>query len=194
MRHGAVRRARGVTESSKGQQTLLRHGGLAPATLRQVMAQFPTGVTVVTTCFGKVMHGVTANAFTSVSLEPPLVLVCVSKGGRFATLVENAGTFCINILADYACDLSDRFARKRDAGEVMFADCTSGQTPAGAPILTDAVAYLDCEIAATYPGGDHIIFLGLVRHAVRGETELRKPLLFYQGRYHAIGRTLNSPA
>lgn len=153
--------------------------------LRQVMAQFATGVTVLT-AGGEACHGMTANAFTSVSLEPPMVLCCVSKAARMHTAIVTAGSFAVNILSADQRDLSKYFADwKRPDGMAQFdaVGWAPGQKT-GAPLLTGALAWLECELEEVYGGGDHSIFLGRVVTSSRGSGD--DALIFYSGRYHEI--------
>jgi len=153
--------------------------------LRQVMARFASGVTVLT-AGGEDAHGMTANAFSSVSLEPPLVLCCVSKAARMHTAIVTAGSFAVNILAAGQEDLSKYFADwRRPDGMAQFdaVGWTRG-TRTGAPLLTGTLAWLECELAEVLAGGDHSIFLGRVVETSRGEGE--HALVFYGGGYHQI--------
>ncbi|MGW5717640.1 flavin reductase family protein [Amycolatopsis sp. NPDC003865] len=153
--------------------------------LRQVMAQFATGVTVLT-AGGEDAHGMTANAFSSVSLEPPMVLCCVSKAARMHTAIVNAGSFGVNILAADQQDTSKYFADwRRPDGMAQFEAVgytAGGKT--GAPLLNGALAWLECELAQVLEGGDHSIFLGRVVATSRGTGE--HALVFYGGSYHHV--------
>jgi len=153
--------------------------------LRQVMGQFATGVTVLTVG-GEAAHGMTANAVTSVSLDPPLVLCCVSRAARLHASVVAAGSFAVNILASDQQSLSKYFADwRRPDGMAQFeaASCTLG-AQTGAPLLTGALGWLECEVAQVFEGGDHSIFLGRVVAANRGAGE--DALVFYGGGYHHV--------
>ncbi|GLY39710.1 oxidoreductase [Amycolatopsis sp. NBRC 101858] len=162
-----------------------RRGLSAQPGLRQVMAQFATGVTVLT-AGGEDAHGMTANAFSSVSLEPPMVLCCVSKAARMHTAIVTAGSFGVNILAADQQDTSKYFADwRRPDGMAQFE--AVGYTPGsrtGAPLLHGALAWLECELAQVVAGGDHSIFLGRVVATSRGTGE--DALVFYSGSYHHI--------
>lgn len=160
--------------------------GLSPQpALRQVMAQFATGVTVLT-AGGADPHGMTANAFSSVSLDPPLVLCCVAKAARMHSSIVAAGSFAVNILASDQQAVSKYFADwKRPDGLAQF-DAVSwtpgGKT--GAPLFTGALAWLECELAQVIEGGDHSVFLGRVVATGRGPHE--DALIFYSGGYHDV--------
>ena len=156
---------------------------VSDAEFRTVLGRFPTGVTVVTTCDGERPAGVTVNAFASVSLDPPLVMVCIDKRSHMHGLIAQSGIFVANILGDHQQDLSRRFA-----GQVGDRNDRFHQTPyhlgiTGAPVLDDVIAYVECRVQAIYPGGDHSIFLGKVESlgAMSGD-----PLTYYRARYGAL--------
>ena len=148
---------------------------------RRVMGQFATGVTIVTTRLGEHLHGSTANAFTSVSLEPLLVLVFLDKKGDTHDLVKQSGIFAVNILAEDQQELSTMFARKTEAGSHRLNEVPHRYGVTGAPIIEGCLAYLDCRVYDALPGGDHTLFLGEVQDAaILSEA---RPLLFFRGRY-----------
>jgi flavin reductase (DIM6/NTAB) family NADH-FMN oxidoreductase RutF len=165
-------------------------GGLSPQPgLRQVMAQFATGVTVLT-AGGEDAHGMTANAFTPVSAEPPMVLCCVTKAARMHAAIVAAGSFGVNVLAADQQELAGYFADwRRPDGPAQFGPVGHRIGPkTGAPLLTGALAWLECELERVLAGGDHSIFLGRVVAAGRGAGE--QGLIFRGGRYHDVdGRT-----
>ncbi len=150
--------------------------------LRRVMGHFATGVTVVTTHGGDGRYfGLTANAFSSVSLVPPLLLVCVDKKAESYPSFEQSKVFTVNILSADQEDISRRFAV---SGGDKFDGVSYRVGANGAPILGGVLAYVECKIVAAYEGGDHMIYLGEIEEtgAVEG-----KPLLFYRGGYRSIG-------
>jgi flavin reductase len=152
---------------------------------RGVMGRFATGVTVMTTRADGVPHGMTANAVSSVSLDPLLVLVCVERDTVMADRVVEAGAFALNVLAEGQAAVSDRFADPdRPDGEPQFADLGVDRAVTGSPILTDAPAWLDCRVWATYDGGDHLIVVGEV--AALAETGDEAPLIYYRGGYRTV--------
>ncbi|MCR6483523.1 flavin reductase family protein [Amycolatopsis sp. OK19-0408] len=162
-----------------------RRGLSEQPALRQVLAQFATGVTVLT-AGGDDAHGMTANAFTSVSLDPPLVLCCVSRAARMHTAIVTAGSFAVNVLAAEQQELSKYFADwRRPDGLAQFdaVGWTAG-AKTGAPLLNGTLAWLECELAQVSAGGDHSIFLGRVVATGRGAAE--HALVFYGGRYHEV--------
>ena len=129
---------------------------------RKAMGRFATGVTVVTTGADGEVHGMTANAVTSVSLEPMMLLLCVDKDADSHEILSRAGVFAVNILSDNQQEISNRFAIKDDAGTHSLDGVphTIGMT--GAPILEGALAYLDCRTVTEQEAGDHTIFIGEV--------------------------------
>lgn len=149
--------------------------------LRRVMGHFPTGVTVVTTVSkaGK-LYGLTANSFTSVSLVPPLVLVCVDKRAESYPCFEESKCYTVNFLADDQEDLSRRFAT---TGGDKFEGVGYRMGANQAPILNGVLAYLECKVVGAYDGGDHTIYVGEIEQA---ETREAKPLLFYRGGYRSL--------
>ncbi len=152
--------------------------------LRRVMGHFATGVTIVTThdreghCYG-----LTANAVCSVSLDPPLVLVCVDKRSESYPAFDLSQVFIVNILGEQQEELSRRFAV---SGGDKFVDlpCRNGGT--GAPIIEGALAHVECRVVAAHDAGDHTIYVGEVESADAGEG---RPLLFFRGRYHQLPRS-----
>ena len=149
---------------------------------RQALGCFATGVTVVTTSSGEHGYGMTANAFSSVSLDPPLVLVCAITGNEGSEIIARNGKFAINILASDQEPLSRYFASKdRPRGPDAFRDVAHRLGVTGCPILDGVAGHLDCTLVASHEAGDHIIFIGEVQALeVAAETE---PLLFHSGRY-----------
>ena len=154
------------------------------ARYRHVLGHFPTGVTVITACVDGQPAGLTIGSFTSVSLDPPLVLFCVARTSTTWPRIEKARKFAVNILGEHQEDVSRVFAKKGppEKGTLRGQPFRVGRT--GAPILEDCLAYIDCAVRDTLEGGDHSIFLGEVMdEAVLSEV---KPLLFFRGGYHSI--------
>ncbi|HEV8574383.1 MAG TPA: flavin reductase family protein [Dehalococcoidia bacterium] len=148
---------------------------------RRAMGRFATGVTVITTRLGDDLHGMTANAVTSLSLAPMMVLVCVDKTADTHDILSQAGVFAVNILNKDQAEISDRFAKKEFDGAHGLDDLPHGFALTGSPILEGAIAYLDCRTAMEHHGGDHTIFIGEVVEAK--ELSDDEPLLFYRGKY-----------
>lgn len=124
----------------------------------------------------------TATAFSSVSLDPPLVLVCVTIGAEGATVIPKNGVFAVNILGVKQEALSNYFAsRDRPRGHDAFSEVPHRELATGAPILDGAAAFVDCRLVTTHEAGDHLIFIGEV--ATLGVDDEVEPLLFHGGRY-----------
>ena len=155
---------------------------------RQAMSSFPTGVTVVTVACDGNMHGMTVNSFSSVSLDPMLVLVCLHEASRGAGLIERTGAFAVNVLSVGQQDVSRWFAsRDRPAGPAMFDGVPFELGITGCPILADATASFDCRLRQTHRAGDHLIVLGeVVALAHRADLD---PLIFYAGTYRSTAPT-----
>lgn len=160
------------------------------------MGQFATGVTVLTAGSGSNCHGMTANAFSSVSLEPPLVLCCVARAARMHGVIMSAQSFAVSILGAGQQELAKHFANwQRPSGQAQFeAVAWHPGERTGAPVLPGALAWLECELVKTYDGGDHTIFLGEVLSAHRGGDEAdvgEEPaaLLFFGGGFHRLGKS-----
>jgi 3,4-dihydroxy-2-butanone 4-phosphate synthase len=152
--------------------------------MREVMGHFATGVSVVTAReSGGAPVGTTANAISSVSLDPPLLLACLARSSETLAAIRAEGRFGINILSREQRHHSDRFARKGDAvrsHEVEFDDHDMG-----VPVLPDSLATVVCEVEAIHPAGDHEIVVGIAHHLEHREPGAR-PLLFYRGSYSEI--------
>jgi flavin reductase (DIM6/NTAB) family NADH-FMN oxidoreductase RutF len=151
---------------------------------RRTMGQWASGVTVITTLHPGGIHGMTASSFCSVSLHPPLILVCVDHRNRTHAYLEESRVFCVHILAEGQEELSQRCAgRLGDAGkELQGVPYHAGVT--GAPILDGCLAWADCRILHTHDGGDHTIFVGQIE--ATGEDETARPLLYWRGRYRRL--------
>ena len=155
---------------------------------RDLCGRFATGVTVLTVDDRGTPRGMTANAVSSVSLDPLLVLVCVEGTASAHEAVEHMGSFAINILAENQRHLSDLFAAHDDPSEPM-GGARYRTASTGAPILEDTLGWIECQVWERYAGGDHTIFVG---RAV--EMELTQPnaapLLFFAGDYRSLGDPL----
>jgi 3-hydroxy-9,10-secoandrosta-1,3,5(10)-triene-9,17-dione monooxygenase reductase component len=148
---------------------------------RSVLGHFATGVTIITAMDDGEPVGLAANSFTSVSLDPPLVLFCVAHSSSTWPRIERAGTFAVNILGEGHEELSELFARR---GADRFGSTPWRPGVSGAPVLEEAIAYLDCQFEAEYPGGDHKIVVGRVLDLDMREDA--RPLLFYKGGYQRM--------
>jgi flavin reductase (DIM6/NTAB) family NADH-FMN oxidoreductase RutF len=147
------------------------------ASLRAVMASYPTGVTIVATRdVNGAPLGLTVNAFTSVSLEPPMVLICIGHKSASHDRLIASGGFAVSMLSESQGDLARRFARQPSEGR--FEGVAWWQAPSGNPILEGATAWIDCAIDRVVEAGDHTIILGRARSCGSSETPA---LLFHRG-------------
>ena len=149
--------------------------------LRRVMGTFCTGVTVITTCddTGR-PFGLTANAVTSLSLDPPLVLICVDRKAESHAHFFTSKVFVVNVLSEEQEAVSRRFAV---SGGEKFTDVPCRPGRLGALILDGTLAHLECRIVETHEGGDHVIHIGEVEC---GEFRGGRPLLYFQGKYERL--------
>jgi len=155
---------------------------------RRAMGTFATGVTVITVDFEGEVHGMTANAFTSVSLDPLLVLVCVDHKARTHTHLHTRKRFGVNVLAESQRTISEYYAlpdRTHDRAE-QEAGARFDRTEHGTPVLHGALAYLECRLHTCQDAGDHTIFIAEVEDVVVKEGN---PLLYFQAEYRTIGQT-----
>ena len=156
--------------------------GHDPRTLRDALGCFATGVTVVTCLSNGVPAGLTVNSFTSVSLDPPLLLVCIAKRAATAEALITASHFAINVLQTGQQPASIRFST-RDEDRFGATPWACGE--AGAPILKDSLGVFECERYAVYDGGDHNILLADVVGAW-ADPRPRRPLLYVEGHYRKV--------
>ena len=149
--------------------------------LRRILGHFATGVTVITTRdpAGE-PFGLTANAFTSLSLDPPLILICVDKSAQCYSCFAGANAFTVNFLGEDQEEISRRFATK---GADKFAGLNWREGSNGAAVLDGAIGYLECKITQSYEGGDHTIIIGEV---LAGTASGDRPLLFFKGKYQRL--------
>ena len=156
-----------------------------PKEFRTLLGRFATGVTVVTADNSGVRRGMTANAFSSLSLDPPLVLVCVDQRATFFNVIRGAKKFIVNFLSEDQKKTSDWFAGKGKDAEDQFACIPFEIGENGAPLLTGSLANLECDTYEELPGGDHTIVVGRVTRTV-SEEKAQLPLLFYGGLYRKM--------
>jgi flavin reductase (DIM6/NTAB) family NADH-FMN oxidoreductase RutF len=159
---------------------------LNPSEFRKAMGCFATGVTIITVALEGEVHGMTANAFASVSLEPPLVLVCVDHSTRTHAHIHSKKRFGINVLCKDQRAISEYYARPDRSHE--HAETEAGarfdRTKHGTPMLHGTLAYLECRLHSAQDAGDHTIFIAEVEDVVVREGE---PLLFFRGKYRRVG-------
>lgn len=157
-----------------------------PVVFRDALGRFPTGVTVVSTLHEGIPYVMTASSFTSVSLEPLLVLVCVARSTRFHPVVLAAGAWGVSMLAAHQADLSRRFAAHgRDLDESLDGVPYRDGPLTGAPLLDGALAALECRTTAAHDGGDHTIVVGQVLAIHRGD-DLTPALVWHRGTYQEL--------
>jgi flavin reductase len=159
---------------------------LGSAEFRKAMGSFATGVTIITLDLEGEVHGMTANAFSSVSLDPPLLLVCVDHAARTHAHLHAKKRFGVNILAENQRVISDYYARPVHTHERAEEEAGArfDRTEQGTPILHGALAYLECRLQSAQEAGDHTIFIAEVEDVVVRQGE---PLLFFRGKYRKVG-------
>ncbi len=157
--------------------------GQAPSeeAFKTVLGRFATGVSVMTATVGATRHGMTANAVASLSLDPPLVLVCVERSAKMADRVEAAGAFGLSFLAADQADLSVWFADGSRTDTAQFAEVATFEAVTGSPLLVRNVGWVDCRVWAVYDGGDHVIVIGEVVELGTGDED--EPLIYYRSDY-----------
>jgi flavin reductase (DIM6/NTAB) family NADH-FMN oxidoreductase RutF len=173
----------GLPRNLPGQAGLAGQAAAAGDGLRSVFGKFATGVTVVASG-GEVPRGMTANSFTSVSIRPPLILVCVNRQSSLQQAVLDCGSFAVSILSARQEHVARYFAdrsRPRGLAEFDAVDWTPAPRT-GAPVVDGALAWLDCALAASYDGGDHTIFIGSV--LASGWEPEHDALLFFSSGFH----------
>ncbi len=155
-----------------------------PQEYRDIIGRFATGVTVVTTAVDGWLHGMTANAITSVSLDPLLLLVCVDKTAHTHDHLIQAGAFAVNILSEEQQDVSQIFAASSEPEEGRLQGVAYQIGGNGAPIIDGCIAHIECEASEHTDAGDHTIFIGSVLSAAVNREA--PPLLFYRGKYRKL--------
>lgn len=159
-------------------------GAVSPELFRRALGHLAGGVSVVTSRDASgAPSGLTATAVCSASLDPPLVLVCLSRRARTSRAIRDSGTFALHFLARDQQPLAERFALgRRD----KFAGLEVEEAATGAPILGAAIAYCDCRVVRAIPAGDHVVFIGRVEAARVLRPGEPEPLLRYDGRYRTL--------
>lgn len=147
---------------------------------RQVMGHFASGVTVVTTAHDGHLYGMTVSSFASVSLKPPLVLICVDSLLSTHTAITDSGQFAVNILEQSQEHLSRRFATHEND---KFTGVAWRSSRNGLPLIEGVLAVIECKLQDIFPGGDHTIFVGEV---IDAEVGYGAPLLYYRRGYHEL--------
>ncbi len=154
------------------------NGKIDPLDFRRALGRFASGITVITTKYEGDIHGMTANAFVSVSLDPPLVLVSVDNRAHMKEVLPESGKYGVSILSDKQEDMSQHFAGMPKEGvEVPFIE------HGGVPLIEGSLAHLVCEVVEEHPAGDHTLYIGRVEHLAYDDGT---PLLFYTGTYRNL--------
>jgi 3-hydroxy-9,10-secoandrosta-1,3,5(10)-triene-9,17-dione monooxygenase reductase component len=154
-------------------------------TLRKARGLFASGVTVVTTVHEGQLRGVTVSAFSAVSLNPPLILICIANESESREWIVESGLFAVNILSDEQEFLSERFAARAPIVNARFDGVPYHTAITGSPILDGSIAWYDCRVEAIHDGGDHTIFIGRVE-AVGFGAEGKQPLVYFANRYAGV--------
>jgi flavin reductase (DIM6/NTAB) family NADH-FMN oxidoreductase RutF len=155
---------------------------IGQADFRHAMRHVPTGVTVVTTLKDGEPRGITVNAFASVSLEPPSLLICVNREARSYLFISSSRVFCVNVLAGNQRRLAEHFSGK--VRERQFAEIGYAIEATGAPVLDDAIAHFDCAMTQEYHVGSHSIIVGRVLSC---RARAGSPLGYFNGGFHDFG-------
>ncbi|MBU9766847.1 flavin reductase [Mycobacterium sp. TNTM28] len=173
-----------------------------PRSFRNVLGQFCTGVTVITTVHEDVPIGFACQSFAALSLDPPLVLFCPTKQSRAWQAIEASGKFCVNMLHENQQHVSAQFGSKAPD---KFAGIDWTASELGSPIIDGTLAHIDCTVHSVHDGGDHFVVFGAVHSLSEGSADERsreehrtqrkpRPLLFYRGEYTGIEPDKNTPA
>lgn len=156
---------------------------MAPDAFKRAASKFPSGVAVVTSACEGLLHGITVSAFSSLSLEPPQVLVCVARWSKLNELVLRSNAFAVNILADDQAEISAEFAKPGRPPLPTFDEMGIKSTvhETGSPVLDGVAAYFDCTVVMACESGDHSVFMGDV---VTADADTAKdPLLYFDRKY-----------
>lgn len=155
------------------------------ARLREMMARFATGVTVVAARHGPLLAGMTANAIATISVDPPLLMASISRKSETHVAIVGSHSFAVSVLAAEQRGLADCFAQPTTAVKLQrFCDAAWHEAETGSPILEGALAYFDCRLTARHDGGDHTIFVGEI--AAAGYREDAEPLIWFGSRYRLV--------
>lgn len=153
---------------------------IAPEEYRQALRKFASGITVVTVSSNERFHGMTASSFAAVSLQPPLILVCLEKGSTTRGFVLESRTFAVNFLSDFQEELARSFSQP---GEKPFGELKYRLGRTGAPLLEGAIAWIECGVNQVLEAGDHDVFIGEVLAADQREGA---PLVYFDRAYRSL--------
>jgi flavin reductase (DIM6/NTAB) family NADH-FMN oxidoreductase RutF len=173
--NGDLSAASPAGEHTSGDQHM--HVSCDQDVFRDVIGHFASGVTIITARHENVDYGLTVSAVTSLSLEPPMMLVCVNKSSRTLPAIRQSGTFGVNILGESQGELAQLFASASDA---KFEGVEVVYTELGNPLLKEALAHLECQVIQEITGGTHSVFLSVVQRAERFDGA---PLAYFRGRF-----------
>lgn len=151
---------------------------------KAALASWASGVSIVSTRADDLVYGMTVSSFASLSLEPPLVIVCIANTSRMPALMRSSQRFTVSLLAADQRDASAAFARSGREPTPSFEGVAEDRTKSGMPIVAGALAYLDCELHGELPVGDHAIIIGRVVEAVAQPD--KSPLLYYRRAYRTL--------
>lgn len=160
-----------------------------PRQFRAVLGQFCTGITIITTVDDGEPVGFACQSFAALSLDPPLVLFCPTKGSRSWAAIERTGKFAVNVLTEEQQAVCARFGSREPD---KFAGIDWTPSPLGSPIIDKSLAHIDCTVETVHDGGDHYVVFGRVSSMSEIKTE--RPLLFYRGQYTGIEPDKTVPA
>jgi flavin reductase len=153
--------------------------------MRDLLAHFATGVTVVAARNGPLLAGMTANAIASISIDPPVLMASIARKAETHAAIVGSHAFAVSVLAAHQQDLAECFAQPTTAAKLTrFCDAPWHEAETGSPILEGALAYFDCRLSEHHDGGDHVIFLGEIVAA--GFREDAEPLLWYASDYRRL--------
>jgi flavin reductase (DIM6/NTAB) family NADH-FMN oxidoreductase RutF len=155
-----------------------------PDDFKGALGSWTAGVTVVTTRYENMVYGITASSFSSLSLDPPLVLVCMANSNKLVNMVEASQKFAVSILAEGQEEISTYFSKSGRDPEPSFERFGTIEWHTGSPIIEGALAHLDCELEELVPGGDHTIAIGRVIGAAYEPNRL--PLMYFRRAYRTV--------
>ncbi|MEO6396955.1 MAG: flavin reductase family protein [Tepidiformaceae bacterium] len=156
-----------------------------PDDFKGALGSWAAGVTVVSTKAGANVYGITVSSFSSLSLDPLLVLVSIQNSNALAAMIPESGVFAVSILADDQESISNAFSKSgREPGTTLGADVPTLDWHTGSPIVRGALAHLDCHLESSVAGGDHTIMIGRVVGASFDAT--KEPLIYFRRRYRAL--------
>jgi flavin reductase (DIM6/NTAB) family NADH-FMN oxidoreductase RutF len=150
---------------------------------KSVLSRWASGVSVVTTNHEGMLYGLTVSSFSSLSLDPPLVLVCLHNDNRMADMIRDSGGFAVSVLGQHQVEASNYFARPGREPTPDFTEIDGAWTPWGQPVVKGAIAHMVCQLHALIPQGDHTITIGRV---VGTRTKPGEPLMYYDRAYRGI--------